>query len=477
MKRRLGFVWCLVLFIVMVSHSMAESNALRLYCPAHQEMTLVDSWQSELAACDSYRSGDGLMLVEVFTFDTTRYGMIGDDTLPGRMDRHVNNRTTEPEEIACQGIGSYPAQRIRFEAGGSEDACVVDATALWTESQTFLYIVTVDADAWYGFREGYEEGAAQAMIDAWVSQLQIVTGNSALPQWTAVLIADRSFGNGDLSDAVQRFDAVSQAEIDENALSAGLSLLTGLDFSVHCEYVEGMGLMVDWQPQSTLVAGLGERAQKEEFFFYDAVSLNWFMMDSLYATLRENLAVGDIYYTMDGGRELQPMGMDFPTAFPVDIPYMGSAFYLAHSDVKGDDDAACEDNTYGFFDTWLDTEFFRIGIPERWEGLYEYRIDRQEPFGYTITFSEKQDGFVFSVEARWFDGEVAQLESVWHGYLGRMNVDRLGDLDLLYTLSQPAPDANENWQTLYEGCREVIDTLILQQNITLEMGEYLEYQP
>ena len=38
-----------------------------------------------------------------------------------------------------------------------------------------------------------------------------------------------------------------------------------------------------------LVAGLDDREQKEEFFFFDYDSQCWFMMDSLWRTLTENL--------------------------------------------------------------------------------------------------------------------------------------------------------------------------------------------
>ncbi len=104
------------------------------------------------------------------------------------------------------------------------------------------------------------------------------------------------------------------------------------------------------------------------------------------------------------------------------------------------------------------TEFFLMGIPDEWEGLYEYELIPQEPFAWLLTVSEKEGGFVFSLEARWFDEQTVQLESVWQGYLGRMNVERLDALDLLVTYSQPAPDASAAWQTMYEDCREVVRT-------------------
>lgn len=56
---------------------------------------------------------------------------------------------------------------------------------------------------------------------------------------------------------------------------------------------------MDWAADSTLIAGLDDREQKEEFHFFDADSMRWFMMDSLWQTLKENFN-RDIYYTMNG---------------------------------------------------------------------------------------------------------------------------------------------------------------------------------
>ena len=118
-------------------------------------------------------------------------------------------------------------------------------------------------------------------------------------------------------------------------LAQELSKLTGLDFNITASKADD-GWIVDWAADSTLIAGLDDREQKEEFFFFDSDSLNWFMMDSLWQTLTKNLNAENIYYTMDGGKELYAVN-----EFPSDIPYMGSEFYFAHYDVRGD-----EENTY-----------------------------------------------------------------------------------------------------------------------------------
>lgn len=121
-------------------------------------------------------------------------------------------------------------------------------------------------------------------------------------------------------------------------LAHELSELTGLDFIITASKADD-GWIVDWAADSTLVAGLDDREQKEEFFFFDQDSLCWFMMDSLWRTLTENLDAENIYYTMDGGQELVFEELYSVNEFPSDIPYMGSEFYYAHADVRGDEDA------------------------------------------------------------------------------------------------------------------------------------------
>ena len=147
-------------------------------------------------------------------------------------------------------------------------------------------------------------------------------------------------------------------------LAQELSELTGLDFTITASKAED-GWIVDWAADSTLVSGLDSREQKAEFFFFDYDSQSWFMMDSLWRTLTENLDAKNIYYTMDGGQELVLEKMSSSiNEFPSDIPYMGSGFYSAHDDVRGD-----EENLYA-----------------RTEGLW--RLD-----GATDTASIEMDGF------------------------------------------------------------------------------------
>lgn len=135
-------------------------------------------------------------------------------------------------------------------------------------------------------------------------------------------------------------DMVSPPDI--KALADALSEWSGLDFSLADARIDGNRAYVDWSADSTLVAGLGERVQKEDFRFYDAVSLNWFMMDSLARTIKENLQIEEVCYSMDGGKELAFQNPDDMAAaglasLPTDQPYEGSAIFASHAGEKGND--------------------------------------------------------------------------------------------------------------------------------------------
>ena len=123
-------------------------------------------------------------------------------------------------------------------------------------------------------------------------------------------------------------------------MAAGLSDLTGLDFTIaKVSAPTGKpGMLIDWAPTSYLVGGLGDREQKEDFFFFDYDSMAWFMMDSLYQTILKNIPdVEEVWYTMDGGKALVLENLSPPRNFTLDTPYMGRAFYEAHDGGRGDD--------------------------------------------------------------------------------------------------------------------------------------------
>ena len=171
-------------------------------------------------------------------------------------------------------------------------------------------------------------------------------------------------------------------------LAQELTGLTGLDFAITASKADD-GWIVDWAADSTLVAGLDDRKQKEEFHFFDQDSLSWFMMDSLCRTLTENLNAENIYYTMDGGKELVFRELYPVNEFPSDIPYMGSQFYFAHADVRGD-----EENSYASTEDLWGVDGTTDNVSIEISGFWEY------PDGTILEISD---------DGRWNLYEVGEL--------------------------------------------------------------------
>lgn len=159
-----------------------------------------------------------------------------------------------------------------------------------------------------------------------------LTQNEEGSKQTAVLYA--VFQGGDVKEYPIEYTGEKKTAEE---LADELTKLTGLDFKITASKTND-GWSVDWAADSSLFTGpKGE--QKEDFFFFDYDSSSWFMMDTLWKTLTKNLGTENIYYTMNSGKELVLQKMSPSMTIPSDTPYMGSEFYSAHSDVKGDSDA------------------------------------------------------------------------------------------------------------------------------------------
>lgn len=128
-------------------------------------------------------------------------------------------------------------------------------------------------------------------------------------------------------DSISRYELGFDEEITPELLMKGLSNLTGLDFD-GVVFAEPNGIYVEWDDFSTLVTGLDGREQNEEFFMSDTESLRWFMMDSLWYTLRENFGDVNVYYTRKGENQLIFDNKGPQVSFDFDSPYQGSNYYL-----------------------------------------------------------------------------------------------------------------------------------------------------
>jgi hypothetical protein len=162
--------------------------------------------------------------------------------------------------------------------------------------------------------------------------------------FTLTLYADLSGGSAEENIQTEDIslpleDAPASPSLTAFALADGLSEWTGLDFTLNDVTLGEDSVTVDWSAEATFIAGLGDREQKAEFHFYDAVSLNWFMMDSLAQTLKNNLDVSVVYYSSDGGpvtfTNPEDMAAQGLPELPVDQPYESSAFFVTHAGAQG----------------------------------------------------------------------------------------------------------------------------------------------
>lgn len=151
------------------------------------------------------------------------------------------------------------------------------------------------------------------------------------------LYADFSAGSTEAEELdLIKTKAMTVPTVTAEIIAIELSEWSGLDFTINSGIVSENILTVDWSSDSTLITNLDDREQKEDFHFFDADSMRWFMMDSLYKSCMENMDISEVYYTMDGGKELAFEELYPVSIFPKDVPYMGSPFYFVHADLTGD---------------------------------------------------------------------------------------------------------------------------------------------
>ncbi|MDR2750949.1 MAG: hypothetical protein LBC41_09830, partial [Clostridiales bacterium] len=103
-------------------------------------------------------------------------------------------------------------------------------------------------------------------------------------------------------DLMRLIEYPYDSTLDAQVLANGLSGATGLNFQIFGLELASDGLVVNWSSESTLLKGLTN--EEPVFYFNDSDSLNWFMLDSLYYTLKENLTFLNIYYTSSNGNPL-----------------------------------------------------------------------------------------------------------------------------------------------------------------------------
>ncbi len=134
---------------------------------------------------------------------------------------------------------------------------------------------------------------------------------------------------------IRTYEFEYEGELTPEKIADGLTNLTGLDFFIGDVAVDGDSVTIDWKMDSTLISNLDDREQKQEFHHHDADSLRWFMLDSLYMSIINNLPYQQVYYTMNGGEALEIEELFPVNKFDLNTPYMGSDFYKNNSAKTG----------------------------------------------------------------------------------------------------------------------------------------------
>lgn len=91
-------------------------------------------------------------------------------------------------------------------------------------------------------------------------------------------------------------------------IAAALTGWTGLIFDISAT-VENDTVIVDWKSSSSFAEGQPPAPQKEDFEFYDQETMRWFMLNSLCSTIRINMGISDVFYSIEGG-DLNSLGLE-----------------------------------------------------------------------------------------------------------------------------------------------------------------------
>lgn len=117
------------------------------------------------------------------------------------------------------------------------------------------------------------------------------------------------------------------------------------------------------------------------------------------------------------------------------------------------------------------TDYFQVLTPERWKYLCHYETTETENGGYKLTYYN-EDVPVLTLEARYYDGEDQPLDSVWQGYLGRIETVDGKKYDLLSTISQYSKDASDEWKEMYDTYLDVINGIRIMDGCSLTEGSH-----
>jgi|GEM_PF-2529693 len=200
------------------------------------------------------------------------------------------------------------------------------------------------------------------------------------------------------------YDAESKSKVfTEKAQTAAIMEIadyltewTGLDFTLNGVSFVEHGVVVDWSKNSTLLAGLDDREQKDDFRFFDAVGLNWFMMDSLKGTIKNNMQSSFVYYCSDGEplkfsnqEDMESQGL---TPLSADEQYYGSHYYVSQN-AKNQNDTEPAD-WWGIYKNADETKTLSISnFNTNPEGIYYFNFVITTTDGITFDGTATVDGY------------------------------------------------------------------------------------
>jgi hypothetical protein len=90
------------------------------------------------------------------------------------------------------------------------------------------------------------------------------------------------------------------------ALSEWTGLVYDITATVDLEYDN---VIVDWKSTSSFAQGEPPIPQKEGFEFYDQETMRWFMLNSLCSSIRVNMGISDVFYSIEG-TDLNELGLE-----------------------------------------------------------------------------------------------------------------------------------------------------------------------
>lgn len=114
------------------------------------------------------------------------------------------------------------------------------------------------------------------------------------------------FAEGDIREADFGYE---EGACTPERIAEALTEWTGLVYDITSTTIDGDAVIVDWKSSSSFAEGQPPDPQKEGFEFYDQVTMRWFMLNSLCSSIRVNMGVSDVFYSIEGG-DLNDLGLD-----------------------------------------------------------------------------------------------------------------------------------------------------------------------